>query len=91
VVTAAKGRVHAVLADRGVRVEQRLWTTAGRAWLAGLALPAVSRAVIDDCVVLIDQLSPLVARLERDLLARAAPTLESTRCRRCPASGRSPP
>ena len=54
-------------------VEQRLWTTAGRAWLAGLALPAVSRAVIDDCVVLIDQLSPLVARLERDLLARAAP------------------
>jgi transposase len=73
IVTAAKCRVHAVLADRGVRVEQRLWTTAGRAWLAGLALPAVPRAVIDDCVVLIDQLSPLVARLERDLLARAAP------------------
>jgi hypothetical protein len=91
VVTSAKCRVHAVLADRGVRVEQRLWTTAGRAWLAGQALPATPRAIIDDCLVLIDQLSPLLARLERDLLAHAGPDLGSMRCRRCRASGQSPP
>src|SRR6266516_2448638 len=28
--TALKNRIHAVLADRGVRVEQRLWSQAGR-------------------------------------------------------------
>src|SRR5215218_5089814 len=37
--TACKNRVHAVLADRGVREDQSLWTGAGRAWLAGLGLP----------------------------------------------------
>jgi transposase len=71
--TALKNRVHAVLADRGIRVEERLWTTAGRAWLADLDLPAVQRLIVDDCLGLIDQLTPVVARLERDLLARAKP------------------
>jgi transposase len=28
--TALKNRIHAVLADRGVRVQQRLWSQAGR-------------------------------------------------------------
>src|SRR6266545_2029306 len=32
--TASKNRVHAVLADRGVREPTSLWTAAGRAWLA---------------------------------------------------------
>ncbi len=32
--TASKNRVHAVLADRGVREPSSLWTAAGRAWLA---------------------------------------------------------
>jgi len=31
---ASKNRVHAVLADRGVREPTSLWTAAGRAWLA---------------------------------------------------------
>jgi hypothetical protein len=31
--TSLKNRVHAVLADRGGWVEQRLWSQAGRAWL----------------------------------------------------------
>jgi transposase len=52
--TTLKNRVHAVLADRGVQLAR---TQAGRAWLDELALPAVPRAVIDDCVGLIDQLT----------------------------------
>jgi hypothetical protein len=35
--TASKNRVHAVLADRGVREHTSLWTAAGQAWLAGSA------------------------------------------------------
>jgi transposase len=71
--TALKNRIHAVLADRGVRVQQRLWSQAGRAWLAQLDLPATQRRIIDDCLALIDQLTPIITRLERDLLAHARP------------------
>jgi transposase len=42
--TALKNRVHAVLADRGIRVPERLWTTAGRAWLADWTSPRCSAA-----------------------------------------------
>jgi transposase len=73
VATSLRNRVHAVLADRGIRLEQRLWSVAGRAWLASLALPPVGRAIVDDCLALIDVLDPIVARLERDLRARAKP------------------
>jgi transposase len=73
VATALKCRVHAVLADRGVRVEEQLWGPGGRVFLAELALPAVQRAIVTDCLALIDVISPLVARLERDLIARARP------------------
>jgi hypothetical protein len=52
-----KNRVHAILADRGIRVPERLWTTAGRAWLADLDLPVVQRLIVDDCLGLIDQLT----------------------------------
>jgi transposase len=45
-----KNRVHAILADRGIRVPERLWTTAGRAWLADLDLPVVQRLIVDDCL-----------------------------------------
>jgi transposase len=71
--TTLKNRVHAVLADRGVQLAQPLWTQAGRAWLDGLALPAVPRAVVDDCAGLVDQLAPTIARVERDLLAHTTP------------------
>ncbi|HZD71024.1 MAG TPA: hypothetical protein VFA45_19635 [Actinomycetes bacterium] len=47
--TASKNRVHAVLADRGVREHTSLWTAAGRAWLATLDLPPVPRQIVDDC------------------------------------------
>ena len=73
VATALKCRVHAILADRGVGVEESLWGSAGRVMLAELSLPAVQRAVVTDCLGLIDAISPLVARLERDLVARARP------------------
>jgi transposase len=33
----------------------------------------VQRAIVTDCLALIDTISPLVARLERDLIARARP------------------
>ena len=71
--TALKCRVHAILADRGVGVEEPLWGSAGRVWLAELPLPAVQRAIVTDCLALIDAISPLVARLERDLLTRTRP------------------
>src|SRR5215213_11380439 len=50
VATALKCRVHAILADRGVRVEEPLWGPAGRVLLAELALPAVQRAIVTDCL-----------------------------------------
>jgi transposase len=71
--TALKNRIHAVLADRGVRVPQRLWSQAGRAWLAQLDLPPAPRVIIDDCLAVLDQLTPIITRLERDLLAHARP------------------
>jgi transposase len=71
--TALKCRVHAILADRGVSVEEPLWGPTGRVVLAELALPAVQRAIVTDCLALIDAISPLVARLERDLLTRTRP------------------
>jgi transposase len=73
VATALKCRVHAILADRGVVVQEPLWGSAGRVLLAELPLPAVQRAVVTDCLALIDAISPLVARLERDLVTRTRP------------------
>jgi len=43
VATALKCRVHAVLADRGVRVEEQLWGPGGRVFLADLALDGSTR------------------------------------------------
>jgi transposase len=73
VATALKCRVHAILADRGVGVEESLWGSAGRVMLAELPLPPAQRAVVTDCLALIDAISPLVARLERDLITRTRP------------------
>jgi transposase len=73
VATALKCRVHAILADQGVGVAEPLWGSAGRVVLAELPLPAVQRAVVTDCLTLIDAILPLVARLERDLVTRTRP------------------
>jgi transposase len=71
--TALKCRIYAILADRGVRVEEPLWGPTGRVWLAELGLPTVQRAIVTDCLTLIDTISPRIARLERDLIAQARP------------------
>jgi transposase len=59
--TTLKCRVHAVLADRGIGVDGRLWGPAGRGLLAELALPAVQRMLITDYLALLDAITPLVA------------------------------
>jgi transposase len=71
--TSLKNRVHAVLADRGVREDQSLWTGSGRAWLAGLGLPPTPRAIIQDCCGLLDALATPIVRLEREIAALAKP------------------
>jgi transposase len=71
--TSCKNRVHAVLADRGVREDQSLWTGPGRAWLAGLGLPPTPRGIIEDCCGLLDALATPIVRLEREIAALAKP------------------
>jgi transposase len=65
--------VHAVLADRGIGEDRILWTRPGRAWLAGLELPATPRAIIEGCCGLLDALATPIGRLERELAALAKP------------------
>ena len=90
--TAAKCRTHAVLADRGIPVlaAERLWTTAGRAWLADLALPAVQRTIVDDCLGLLGATTPMRARTERDLLRRVQDDPRVAALQACPAPGQPP-
>ena len=71
--TSLKNRVHAVLADRGIREVRILWTRPGRAWLTGLELPATPRAIIQDCCELLDALATPIGRLEREIAALAKP------------------
>jgi len=71
--TSLKNRVHAVLADRGIGEDRGLWTGSGRAWLAGLKLPATPRAIIQDCCELLDALAIPLARLETEITALAKP------------------
>jgi len=71
--TSCKNRVHAVLADRGVREDQSLWTGSGRAWLAGLGLPPTPRGIIEDCCGLLDALATPIVRLEREIAGLAKP------------------
>jgi transposase len=71
--TSCKNRVHAVLADRGIRDHSSLWTGPGRAWLADLALPPTPRGIIEDCCGLLDALATPIGRLEREISALAKP------------------
>src|SRR5947199_9605970 len=53
--TLLRNRIHAIVADHGHdRPHGGYWTGPGRAWLASLDLPAVSREVVDDGLALID-------------------------------------
>jgi hypothetical protein len=71
--TSCKNRVHAVLADRGIREDRGLWTGPGRAWLASLVLPPTPRGIIQDCCGLLDALATPIARLDREIATLAKP------------------
>jgi transposase len=71
--TAAKNRIHALLADAGVARAEGLWSGPGRAWLAQVRLSAVARLVIEDYLALIDSLAGPIAAVEAQITARAKP------------------
>src|SRR2546425_8259745 len=64
--TLLRNRIHAIVADYGHdRPVGGYWTGPGRAWLAALELPAVSRELVEDYLGLIDALQDRVDRLGR--------------------------
>ena len=69
--TLLRNRIHAVLADHGHDRPGGCWSGPGRAWLAGLELPAVSREVIEDDLALIDALQQPIDRLDWEVHQRA--------------------
>lgn len=74
--TSLKTRIHAVLADRG---DDHLWSRAGRARLDTLELPATQRAIVDDCLALIDAIDVPLRRLRSEIrrMAKADPRVEA--------------
>ncbi len=69
--TLLRNRIHAVLADHGPDRPSGAWSGPGRQRLAAIELPAVSRAVIDDCLALIDAFAPTIDRLDAEVHQRA--------------------
>src|SRR6266568_4670932 len=70
--TLLRNRSHAILADHGHdRPGGGCWTGPGRAWLAALALPAVSRELVNDDLGLIDALQERIDRLDWEIHQRA--------------------
>ena len=69
--TLLRNRIHAVLADHGHGRPAGCWSGPGRAWLASLELPAVSRQVIDDALALIDAVQAPIDRLDREVHQQA--------------------
>ena len=61
--TLLRNRIHAVLAGHGHDRLGGCWSGPGRVWLASLELPTVCREVIDDDLVAIDALQPLIDRI----------------------------
>src|SRR5258707_4004620 len=69
--TLLRTRIHAVLADHGHDRPAGCWSGRGRAWLASLDLPAVSREVVEDDLALIDALQVPIDRLDWEVRQRA--------------------
>ncbi len=69
--TLLRNRIHAVLADHGHDRPAGCWSGPGRAWMASLQLPAVSREVVDDDLALIDALETVTGRLDWEIHQRA--------------------
>src|SRR5690349_9362393 len=71
-VALVRLRTHAIVADHGHdRPGGGYWTGPGRAWLAALDLPAVSRELVGDDLGLIDALQERVDRLDWEIHQRA--------------------
>lgn len=86
--TSIKTRIHAVLADQGIRVEvPRLWTGPGRAWLAALDLPDLQKEIIEDLLVVLDATTSRVKRLERQIKELAQPDERVTALQKLPGIG----
>jgi transposase len=68
--TLLRNRIHAVLADHGQDRPSGCWSGPGRAWLAALKLPAVSREVIEDDLALIDAIQVPIDRLDCEVRQR---------------------
>jgi transposase len=70
--TLLRNRIHAIVADHGHdRPAGGYWTGPGRAWLAALALPAVSRELVEDDLGLIGALQERIDRLDWEIHQRA--------------------
>jgi transposase len=70
--TRLRNRIHAIVADYGYdRPAGGYWTGPGRAWLAALELPAVSRELAGDYPGLIDALQERIDRLDWEIRQRA--------------------
>jgi transposase len=70
--TSLRNRIHAVLADYGHdRPDGGYWSGPGRAWLASVELPAVSRELVEDDLGLIDALQDRIDRIDWELHQRA--------------------
>jgi transposase len=70
--TLLRNRIHAIVADHGHdRPGGGYWTGPGRAWLASLVLPAVSRELVEDDLALIDALQDRIDRLDWEIHQRA--------------------
>jgi transposase len=66
-----RNRIHAILGEHGHDRSAGCWSGPGRAWLASLALPTVSREVVEDDLALIDALQERVDRLDWEIRQRA--------------------
>jgi transposase len=78
--TALKNRIHAVLADEGLKADgETLWSDKGQAWLATVSLRPMHRSVVDDCCGLLDAVAIPIARLEADThrLAKDDPRVDA--------------
>ena len=69
--TLLRNRIHAVLADHGHDRLGGCWSGPGRAWLACLELPAVSRELAGDDLGLIGALQGRIDRLDWEIRQRA--------------------
>jgi len=70
--TLLRNRIHAIVADYGHdRPAGAYWSGPGRAWLACLEVPAVSRELIDDDLALIDALQDRIDRLDWEIRQRS--------------------